>query len=266
MDDDDLTYDRRFTRIQFKRAVVRFEEEQKLLLEGGVPRRAKAPRVDDPEVSDFYSSLVGVEGKNAMAATGPCEDCGGDRGTEGHEESIAHIMALRRKGAPPPRKTQVAYALQEGNIGRRIAEEMGWEAGEGLGPEGQGMKIPLRTRLWKKRRGLGEDTLKACPAKVTHTAEEIAEASSRKTADDHRTLEQISLQRRKEELRRAKATETRVRQEIYFDPMADSTDAYGPLGPPKPVSDDDEDEVAPLADLVASHGALLASILSGSVQ
>ncbi len=46
-------------------------------------------------------------------------------------------------------------ALDEGNLGNRMLQGMGWRPGSGLGPESSGITSPIRAYLRMKRAGLG---------------------------------------------------------------------------------------------------------------
>ena len=80
-----------------------------------------------------------------------------------HESSTVHLFNCQHK----PQSTH--YYIPEGNIGFKLLLKDGWDKEQGLGPEGKGLKFPVKTVLKRDRQGLGAnpDDPKSKP-RVTH--------------------------------------------------------------------------------------------------
>lgn len=103
----------------------------------------------DPEViqrrSRFYCSI--------------CRETFRETTVEKHESSTLHIFNEKPK-LPGP-----VYAISRQNKGHQMLLKRGWK-GEGLGPDGEGSKYPVKTVLKRDRRGLGQE--RKDDARVTH--------------------------------------------------------------------------------------------------
>ncbi|KAG2230444.1 hypothetical protein INT48_009190 [Thamnidium elegans] len=86
--------------------------------------------------------------------------------------------------------------LPENNIGYKLLQKMGWCAGEGLGPNGQGRIDPIRIELKDDALGVG----KAHELNTHH----VESTSKRKALDSEKQLEESESQRMEREFRAEK--------------------------------------------------------------
>ena len=77
-----------------------------------------------------------------------------------HETSIVHQFNL----GPVSNKT--IYGIPPSNKGFQLMLNQGWDENKGLGPEGSGLKYPVKTTLKSDRKGFGVKTNSV--ARVTH--------------------------------------------------------------------------------------------------
>ncbi|RUS89802.1 hypothetical protein EGW08_002414 [Elysia chlorotica] len=78
-----------------------------------------------------------------------------------HSTSTVHLFNSGRKHKHP------AYLLPETNRGFQMLLRTGWQVDEGLGPDGKGIKYPVKTVLKRDREGLGQQS-EGKRAKITH--------------------------------------------------------------------------------------------------
>ncbi|KAK3759038.1 hypothetical protein RRG08_022027 [Elysia crispata] len=78
-----------------------------------------------------------------------------------HFTSTVHLFNSGRKHQHP------AYLLPETNRGFQMLLRNGWQVNEGLGPDGKGIKYPVKTVLKRDREGLGKES-EGKKAKITH--------------------------------------------------------------------------------------------------
>lgn len=77
-----------------------------------------------------------------------------------HVSSTVHLFNMKLKPA------STIYHIPENNPGFQLMLQAGWDKETGLGPDGSGLKYPIKTILKRDRSGLGAG--KELKAKVTH--------------------------------------------------------------------------------------------------
>eukprot|EP00128_Syssomonas_multiformis_P004322 Colp12_sorted_trinity150504_noHs@5478 len=108
-----------------------------------------------------------------------CEQCkmhftAGSADDVKHETSIVHLMGC------PIHNTASSYLLGPSHKGHQLLRRAGWQ-GEGLGPEEQGKKLPVKTVLKRDRLGIGVKGPQTV-ARVTHFAPNDVKAIQNKNA------------------------------------------------------------------------------------
>ncbi|GFS02108.1 LOW QUALITY PROTEIN: G patch domain and ankyrin repeat-containing protein 1-like [Elysia marginata] len=90
-----------------------------------------------------------------------CKDYFLEHEKTAHLTSTVHLFNSDRKHQHP------AYLLPETNRGFQMLLRTGWQVDKGLGPEGKGIKYPVKTVLKRDREGLGNSSC-IKKAKITH--------------------------------------------------------------------------------------------------
>lgn len=81
--------------------------------------------------------------------------------------------------------------ISENNIGYKLLQKMGWQAGRGLGSQGQGRIDPIRIELKDDSLGVG----KAEEYTTTH----VSTTAKRKALDSEKQLEETEIQKMERE-------------------------------------------------------------------
>ncbi|XP_038067148.1 G patch domain and ankyrin repeat-containing protein 1-like [Patiria miniata] len=81
-----------------------------------------------------------------------------------HRSCTVHLFNCQHK---PP---STLYYIPESNVGFQMMMQDGWDKEQGLGPDGAGLKFPVKTVLKRDRKGLGAADKKdeAAKARITH--------------------------------------------------------------------------------------------------
>ncbi|KAL1923027.1 uncharacterized protein VTP21DRAFT_9403 [Calcarisporiella thermophila] len=111
-----------------------------------------------------------------------------------HERGTAHLTAVQYPSVPDP------LHLTGENRGFRILQSSGWNYESGLGPTGEGRRVPIATRLKKDRAGIGGEKEKK---RVTHTAEEVEISRVIKEQQRLTRKDIVRMEKRDRERRRA---------------------------------------------------------------
>ena len=90
-----------------------------------------------------------------------CQQVIRDTPTSLHSTSIAHQFSCKHECSTLP------YTLPQTNKGFQMMIRSGWDPGSGLGSEGQGRRLPVKTVLKRDRLGVGVTTPSNVP-RVTH--------------------------------------------------------------------------------------------------
>ncbi|XP_022102392.1 G patch domain and ankyrin repeat-containing protein 1-like [Acanthaster planci] len=81
-----------------------------------------------------------------------------------HQSCTVHLFNCKHK----PQSTH--YYLPESNVGFKMMMKDGWDKEQGLGPDGSGLKFPIKTVLKRDRKGLGAENKdkESAKARITH--------------------------------------------------------------------------------------------------
>jgi tuftelin-interacting protein 11 len=150
--------------------------------------------------------------------------------------------AFVRNGAPsappPPRPNLSAtdnahFRSLESSFGARMLAKMGWEAGTGLGTDGQGIAVPIETRLRPKNmgiafKGFGERTEQS-KAEARRRGEVVSdedEGSKKKMAKGKEKAD-----KRSDAWKKPKKSKTKIEHKTYGQIVSDvGEDVAGPSG------------------------------------
>ncbi|KAI8644946.1 G-patch domain-containing protein [Parasitella parasitica] len=83
--------------------------------------------------------------------------------------------------------------IPESNIGYKLLQKMGWQAGKGLGSQGQGRVDPIRIELKDDSLGVGKAE--------EYTATHVSTTAKRKALDSEKQLEETEIQKLEREFR-----------------------------------------------------------------
>lgn len=124
---------------------------------------------------------------------------------EVHLRTVPHLLS---DNSTPPK----SYYLQDTNKGYQMLKQMNWNEDQGLGARNQGSRDPIKTQIRFDRKGIGNETAKVTPPKVTHfkpgqipKSEGIIKKKRKKNSKTQKKL--IEKQQ--------KAKEQLIRQSIY---------------------------------------------------
>ncbi|GFO23341.1 G patch domain and ankyrin repeat-containing protein 1-like [Plakobranchus ocellatus] len=112
------------------------------------PSKEKGTPIKDITVGSFYCDI--------------CKEYFSECERQAHLSSTIHLFSMGRK----PQHT--AYLLPETNRGFQMLLRTGWDVDQGLGPNGKGIKYPVKTVLKRDREGLGNGSNVKKKAKITH--------------------------------------------------------------------------------------------------
>ena len=142
-----------------------------------------------------------------------CETCKQDY-TEykSHLSSTVHLFNMKFEPKPDP------FLIPESNVGYKMMRLSGWDGEKGLGPEGQGLKYPVRTTLKRDRSCLGSEESKS-KARITHYGpnDMAAVKSYRKNPQRLISARTISKRERLKKEKKAKEWERKLRFEMNMD-------------------------------------------------
>ena len=128
--------------------IIALLKEKQIAPDSGMFTKKQNPRKDPEETarrSRFYCSI--------------CRETFRETTVEKHESSTLHIFNTK------PKLPGSNYVIPRGNRGYQIMLNKGWRE-DGLGPDGSGLKYPVKTILKRDRRGLGQDRREI--PRVTH--------------------------------------------------------------------------------------------------
>ena len=120
-------------------------------------------------ISSYTPAIAGTQQSHQENTTdsffcSKCKEHFSENERRAHFTSTVHLFNCGRKHQHP------AYLLPETNRGFQMLLRTGWQVDKGLGPDGKGVKYPVKTVLKRDREGLGNDS-KSCEkrkAKITH--------------------------------------------------------------------------------------------------
>ena len=166
-------------------------------------QKVKKEKVSDKELNEqqFPNDLL----------TEHCHICNVDfprDDRKAHLSSTVHLFK-QFKGS----KVGTHYHLSEDNIGYRILKEKGWSEEQGLGPDGQGDKLPIATVLKRDRTGLGMKYSKQ--KRVTHFKSfDHAAVKSSNLQKGKRTQKKFSKKTREQTIERSRKLERDLRADM----------------------------------------------------
>eukprot|EP00164_Ancoracysta_twista_P011799 GFYU01018335.1.p1 GENE.GFYU01018335.1~~GFYU01018335.1.p1 ORF type:complete len:352 (+),score=52.55 GFYU01018335.1:175-1230(+) len=155
---------------------------------GGTPSDAG---LSDGHGSSFYCELCKETVVNVSVAA--------------HESSISHNFNKPIESKP------TVYAIPKGNPGyQMMTNAMAWDEHQGLGADGQGRMVPLKTRLKNDRLGVGKKPLHNL--RITHDPTEIPRRRPTSKSRSQMTRKEIRYLEKKEKL-----TDELIRHALYRD-------------------------------------------------
>ena len=129
-----------------------------------------------------------------------------------HDTSMMHLFNRKHKTEISP------YFLPESNRGFQMMLKTGWDGEKGLGSQGQGQKLPVKTVLKRSRAGLGMETKDK--KKVTHFNAKDKEAIKHPKGQSHKREmrpKTISKKAAQKKLTKEKRWEIKMRREFNSD-------------------------------------------------